>query len=53
MNARDRHARITRNNRGLLVATLIAIALVAISCLATAMDEAASAIRPTSDGRSA
>lgn len=50
MNARERHARQERNNRRLLVATLIAIAMAALSCLITGIDNER-AMRPTAVGR--
>ncbi|WP_157903237.1 hypothetical protein [Cupriavidus malaysiensis] len=53
MTQRHDPAKIARNNRALLIGTLIAIALVAVSCLATAMDGAANAIHPTTYRRSA
>lgn len=50
MKAHDRHARHERNNRRLLVAALIAIAMAALSCLVTGIDNER-AMRPTTAGR--
>lgn len=52
MTPQERHAYQARNNRALLVGVLIAIAIAAVSCLATAMDDPANAPAHSS-GRSA
>lgn len=50
MTAPERYARHERNNRRLLVATLIAIAMAALSCLITGIDNER-AMRPAAAGR--